>query len=445
MPRFNEGSALLFKAAVDSGITSPRELANLMGNASVETGHFRRMHESFAYSSADNVIAAVASADDRFTRHEVEAAVASRDPEQVAKVMYENRSDLRNNEPGDGWRFHGRGYLQYTGRDNYERYGGRFGVDLVNSPDLAADPRTAARLAVAYWLDRVPEASRTDPVGAGRVINGGDNGKDARVAASRDWTGTITPELVEDVRTGKVSLEQLTTIGGSARDPIADGVLKQKEHGEAVKAMQEKLAGLGYAGTGGKPLTSDGDFGPNTRHAVEQFQRDHGLTVDGKAGPKTLEGLETAVQAKGQAGPATTADKPAAPSPVASSMADEGHPDHGRYRDAVEKLQALDQQRARGGLSALFADRRQLENAAGQVVFESKVSGLKQVDAVVARPDGQGVFAVQGQLGDPASQRVYVDRAQAPGQDVQAITRQVEALAQMQEQARTQSQNQVMR
>ncbi|XQA75875.1 hypothetical protein ACM9XA_10300 [Xanthomonas sacchari] len=49
MPRFNESSALLLKTAVDSGITSPTELANLMGNAAVETGHFRRMHENLGY------------------------------------------------------------------------------------------------------------------------------------------------------------------------------------------------------------------------------------------------------------------------------------------------------------------------------------------------------------------------------------------------------------
>jgi hypothetical protein len=53
--------------------------------------------------------------------------------------------------------------------------------------------------------------------------------------------------------------------------------------------------------------------------------------------------------------------------------------------------------------------------------------------SIVVRPDGQGVFAVQGQFGDPASQRVYVDRAQAISQDVQSSTRQLEALVQMQE------------
>jgi hypothetical protein len=65
---------------------------------------------------------------------------------------------------------------------------------------------------------------------------------------------------------------------------------------------------------------------------------------------------------------------------------------------------------------------------------------MNQVDSVVARPDGQGLFAVQGQLGDPGAQRVYVDRAQAVGQDVQASTGQVEALAHVQDPVLVQAQ-----
>ncbi|KLD79664.1 hypothetical protein FZ025_11310 [Xanthomonas hyacinthi] len=70
MPRFNESSALLLKTAVDSGITSPTELANLMGTAAVETGHFRRMRENMGYTSTDSLIGAVSSADDRLTRQQ---------------------------------------------------------------------------------------------------------------------------------------------------------------------------------------------------------------------------------------------------------------------------------------------------------------------------------------------------------------------------------------
>jgi len=58
-------------------------------------------------------------------------------------------------EPDDGFNFRGRGFIQLTGRGNYARYAAKIGrPDLMDNPDLANDPETAARLAVAYILDR---------------------------------------------------------------------------------------------------------------------------------------------------------------------------------------------------------------------------------------------------------------------------------------------------
>jgi len=221
-----------------------------------------------------------------------------------------------------------------------------------------------------------------------------------------------------------------TVARNTTRDPMADGMLVQGEKGDAVKALQEKLAGLGFNGADGKPLSPDRDFGRNTRAAVEEFQRQNGLEVDGKAGRHTLAALDAAVKAKGQDtdAPGQAASQSPAVAMAATTLADAAHPDHPRYEQATEKLEGLEAQRAQAGLSPLFANRQELENAAGQVAFESKVSGMKQIDAIVARPDGAGVFAVQGTPGDPAAQRVYVDRAQAVGQNVEGSTRQVDDL-----------------
>ncbi len=65
-----------------------------------------------------------------------------------------------------------------------------------------------------------------------------------------------------------------------------DGILERGERGEAVMKMQKKLAEAKlYSGI------LDGIFGLGTELAVRRFQESKKLTVDGKAGPKTLGAL----------------------------------------------------------------------------------------------------------------------------------------------------------
>jgi putative chitinase len=68
-----------------------------------------------------------------------------------AQKRYEGRADLGNTQPGDGYRFRGRGPIQITGRANYKKYGDLLGVDLVGNPDLAAKSEYAFRIAALYW------------------------------------------------------------------------------------------------------------------------------------------------------------------------------------------------------------------------------------------------------------------------------------------------------
>lgn len=81
-------------------------------------------------------------------------------------------------------------------------------------------------------------------------------------------------------------------------DPMADGLLRRDERGEAIGTLQQNLATLGYLGRDGRPLSVDGHFGPNTEHAVRAYQQDRGLDVDGIAGPRTLGAISEQMQAR---------------------------------------------------------------------------------------------------------------------------------------------------
>lgn len=72
-------------------------------------------------------------------------------------------------------------------------------------------------------------------------------------------------------------------------------VLKEHSKGADVSALQSELAALGYTDSHGHALHADGRFGRDTAHAVENYQRNNGLTVDGVAGPATRSMLQEQV------------------------------------------------------------------------------------------------------------------------------------------------------
>jgi putative chitinase len=97
---------------------------------------------------------------------------------------YQGRADLGNTQPGDGVRFKGRGFIQITGRTNYQRAGEALGIDLIDNPQLAETPAVGARIAAWYWQthDLNREADQGDFVTITRRINGGLNGLADRLA-----------------------------------------------------------------------------------------------------------------------------------------------------------------------------------------------------------------------------------------------------------------------
>lgn len=83
------------------------------------------------------------------------------DPSSSNPKHREVARKLGNVQPGDGPLYHGRGFIQLTGRDNYRIVGKALGLPLVSEPELAAEIGPAADIAVWWWLNKVrPGVSR---------------------------------------------------------------------------------------------------------------------------------------------------------------------------------------------------------------------------------------------------------------------------------------------
>ncbi|MBV9209367.1 MAG: hypothetical protein JOZ52_01990 [Acidobacteria bacterium] len=90
---------------------------------------------------------------------------------------------LGNTKAGDGALFHGRGFVQLTGRRNYTKAKSLTGADLLTDPDRAKEPELAYEIAVQGMLDgwftgkklsQFIKDESTDYEEARTIINGHD-------------------------------------------------------------------------------------------------------------------------------------------------------------------------------------------------------------------------------------------------------------------------------
>lgn len=168
-------------------------------------------------------------------------------------------------------------------------------------------------------------------------------------------------------------------------------LLREGDHGPAVKELQAQLREMGYRGADGQPLKSDGSFGPNTKAALQAYQRDHRLEADGIAGPRTNRSLQG--HAHDAARETPRLDQP-------------GHPDHKLFKQAQDAVHRLDAQHGRQPDPAS-------DNMAGSLAVAAKKAGLTSVDHVVLSEDRSRLYAVQGSLNSPFKQMADVPTAQA--------------------------------
>lgn len=175
-----ENEKVLIAAAIKYGITDPMEQKMFLAQCAHESGWFKHLKELGG-------------------------------PNYWKK--YEGRRDLGNVQAGDGVKFPGRGFIQMTGRGHYEAFAKASGLDVVNNPDMISnDPAIAAEASAFWWTKRAHKnirshAAKGDVRATTRIVNGGTNGLDDRIAKFKHYLakyGNKAPmDALKDMETRK--------------------------------------------------------------------------------------------------------------------------------------------------------------------------------------------------------------------------------------------------
>ena len=162
-------------------ITTPQRVAMFMAQCGHESANFTALKENLNYQA-----------------HALGSIWPKRFPPGVAEQYAHNQEAIANraycdrmgNGPeasGDGWKFHGRGLIQLTGRSLYEAFAREIGKDLDDVVAYCETFDGAIESACFFWehhgLNAISDAG--DIVHATKVINGGILGIDDRTARYR--------------------------------------------------------------------------------------------------------------------------------------------------------------------------------------------------------------------------------------------------------------------
>ena len=162
-------------------INTPLRLAHFLAQCGHESGGFRLVKENLNYSAKG-----LMGIFKKYFPNEALAKQYERKPEKIANKVYGGRMGNGDEASGDGAKFCGRGFIQLTGKTNYQAFFKSISADINTDPTLVA---TQYPLLSAAWffnkngLHKIADGGATTAVVTSitKRVNGGTIGLDDRI------------------------------------------------------------------------------------------------------------------------------------------------------------------------------------------------------------------------------------------------------------------------
>ena len=137
---------LMIDAMKEEGITDPNAQIGVLSVIAKESGFKPKDEVDYSSTSNSRIRSIFGKRVSKLSDSELDSV--KRDPKRFFDLVYGGRF---GNARDEGYKYRGRGFNGLTFKGNYKKYGDMIGVDLVSNPDLANDPKVAAKLAVAFF------------------------------------------------------------------------------------------------------------------------------------------------------------------------------------------------------------------------------------------------------------------------------------------------------
>ena len=155
------------------GIEDLLAVASFVAQVGHESSHLNILEENLNYS-AEGLLRVFP----KYFRDPEIAKRYARNPNAIASRVYANRMGNGDESSGDGWKYRGRGAIQCTGKQNYEKCSLELfdNAILLDEPDMLLEPRYALMSACWFWRSRNLNEFAHDIIATTKKINGGTHG-----------------------------------------------------------------------------------------------------------------------------------------------------------------------------------------------------------------------------------------------------------------------------